>query len=415
LYRRRPAPTHLTEFYLWISAGGAIGGAFAGLVAPYVFSNIFEYPILIAAALLALPGMFAGGRSASLRQAGPILAAAAGVALARMAFGNALPDVADIAFKIVTVLLVAFIVLRRKQPAVVFALVVFAFVFTGAWTPGLNRIEMTRSFFGVHQVIDTADGVYRVLMHGTTIHGAERLRGDSGDELAGRPEPLTYYYFGGPISESIEEARAAHGELENVAVVGLGAGSLACHRKDPENWTFYEIDPKVVELASDPHMFRFLSECAPSAAIVLGDARLTLAASRVRYDLIILDAFSSDTIPVHLLTREAFAIYLSRLAPRGMLVIHGTNRHLDLMPVVAAAAKAEGLVAFLKEEGKGEPVSAGFKAGSSVMALARDPADLGDLPARAGWRRVAPVATVAAWTDDYSNVLGAMIRRKFGY
>jgi hypothetical protein len=162
-------------------------------------------------------------------------------------------------------------------------------------------------------------------------------------------------------------------------------------------------------------MFRFLSECAPSAAIVLGDARLTLAASRVRYDLIILDAFSSDTIPVHLLTREAFAIYLSRLAPRGMLVIHGTNRHLDLMPVVAAAAKAEGLVAFLKEEGKGEPVSAGFKAGSSVMALARDPADLGDLPARAGWRRVGPVAAVAAWTDDYSNVLGAMIRRKFGY
>ena len=415
LYRRRPAPTHLTEFYLWISAGGAIGGAFAGLVAPYVFSNIFEYPILIAAALLALPGMFAGGRSAFLRQAGPVLAAAAGVAVARMAVGSALPDFADAACKIVTVLLVGFIFLRRKQPAVVFALVVFAFVFTAAWTPGLNRIEMTRSFFGVHQVIDTADGAYRVLMHGTTIHGAARLRAESGGELVGRPEPLTYYYFGGPISEAIEATRAAHGELANVAVVGLGAGTIACHRKDPEHWTFYEIDPEVIQIARNPRMFKFLSECAPSASIVLGDARLTLAASRAGYDLIVLDAFSSDAIPVHLLTREAIAIYLSRLAPRGVLVIHGTNRHLDLVPVVAATAGAAGLATFLKEEGKGEPVSAGFKAGSTVMALARDPADLGDLPARAGWRRVEPAATVAAWTDDYSNVLGAMIRRKFGF
>jgi spermidine synthase len=311
-------------------------------------------------------------------------------------------------------LLVAFIFLRRKRPPVVFALVIFAFVFTGAWTPGLNRVEMSRSFFGVHQVIDTADGVYRVLMHGTTIHGATRLRGESGDELIGRPEPLTYYYFGGPMSEAIELTRAAHGELKDVAVVGLGAGSLACHRKDPEDWTFYEIDPQVVRIARDPRMFRFLSECAPSAPIVLGDARLTLAASRGRYDLIILDAFSSDTIPVHLLTEEAFAIYLSRLAPRGVLVIHGSNRHLDLVSVVAAAAKAAGLVALLKEEDKGEPVNASFKAGSTVMALARDPADLGDLSARAGWRHLEPATAVSAWTDDYSNVLGAMIRRKFG-
>src|SRR5712672_2887410 len=383
LYRRRPAPAHLTEFYLWISAGGAIGGAFAGLVAPYVFSNIFEYPILIAVALLAV--------------------------------GSALPDFAEGACKIVTVLLVGFIFLRRKQPAMVFALVVFAFVFTAAWTPGLNRIEMTRSFFGVHQVIDTADGAYRVLMHGTTIHGAARLRAESGGELGGRPEPLTYYYFGGPISEAIEATRAAHGELGNVAVVGLGAGTIACHRKDPEHWTFYEIDPEVIQIARNPRMFKFLSECAPSASIVLGDARLTLAASRAGYDLIVLDAFSSDAIPVHLLTRKAIAIYLSRLAPRSVLVIHGTNRHLDLVPVVAAAAEGAGLATFLKEEGKGEPLSAGFQAGSTVMALARDPANLGDLPARAGWRRVEPVGTVAAWTDDYSNVLGAMIRRKFGF
>jgi hypothetical protein len=347
-----------------------------------VFDNIYEYPILIAAAVLALPGTFAGGPAAFLRQAGPMLVAATVIVATRLASGSELPVIAESACKIFTVLLVAFIFLRRKQPAVVFALVVFCFVFTGAWTPGLSRIEMTRSFFGVHQVIDTSDGNYRVLMHGTTIHGAERLRGEDGVELTGRPEPLTYYYPGGPLSETIELTRAAHGGRMDVAVVGLGAGSLACHRKAPEHWTFYEIDPKVVRIARDPRLFRFLSECAPSAPIVLGDARLTFAASHARYDLMIPDAFSSDTIPVHLLTREAFAIYLSRLAPGGVLVVHGSNRHLDLVPVVAAAARAEGLVALLKEEGKGEPVQVNFKAGSSVMALARDPADFGDLSTR---------------------------------
>ena len=415
LYRRRPAPAHLTEFYVWISVGGAIGGAFAGLIAPYVFSNIYEYPILIAAAVLALPGVFAGGPYGFLRQAGPILAAAAAVAVVQLAIGSQVPNYADLACKVASVLLVAFIFLRRKQPATVFALVVFAFVFTGAWTPGLNRIETSRSFFGVHQVIDTADGFYRVLMHGTTIHGAERVRDRNGVELTGRPEPLTYYYPGGPLSEAIELTRAAHGGLGNVAIVGLGAGSLACYRKDSEHWTFYEIDPKVVRIARDPRMFRFLSACAPLVPIVLGDARLTLAASDTRYDLIVLDAFSSDTIPVHLLTREAFAVYLSHLAPGGVLVIHGSNRHLDLVPVVAAAANAAGLLALLKEERKGDLVTAEFKATSSVMALARDPADLRDLAATDGWRHLAQSAGVAAWTDDYSNVLGAMIRRKLGF
>jgi hypothetical protein len=415
LYRRRPAARDLTEFYLCISLGGAIGGACAGLAAPYVFNDIYEYPILIAAALLALPGTFAGGTRPFLRHAGPMLAAAVAVVVARAAIVSELPPVADIACKIFAVLLVVFIFLRRKQPAVVFALVVFAFVFTGAWTPGLDRVATTRSFFGIHHVIDTSDGRFRVLMHGTTIHGAERLRADDGAALTGRPEPLTYYYEGGPISETIERTRAARGgTLDHVAIVGLGAGSLACYRRAAEHWTYYEIDPKVVEIARDPRMFTFLSACAPTIPIVLGDARLTLAASPTRYDLIILDAFSSDTIPVHLLTREAFAIYLAHLAPHGVLVIHGSNRHLDLIPVVAAAAKAANLVALLKEVGRGEPVSDGLKAGSSVMAMARDTADVNALIAQDGWQRLDPVATIGAWTDDYSNVLGALIRRKLG-
>jgi spermidine synthase len=253
-------------------------------------------------------------------------------------------------------------------------------------------------------------------MHGSTIHGAERLRADDGSALTGRPEPLTYYYDGGPISEAIERTRAAHGgALDHVALVGLGAGSLACDRRGAEHWTYYEIDPKVVEIARDPRMFTFLSACAPTIPIVLGDARLTLAAAPTRYDLIVLDAFSSDTIPVHLLTREAFAIYLAHLAPHGVLVIHASNRHLDLVPVIAAAARAANLVALLEEVGRGEPIHDDFKAGSTVIAMARDPADVEALRAQDGWRRLDPVATVGAWTDDYSNVLGALIRRKLGW
>ena len=410
LYRRRPAPAHLTEFYLWVSLGGVIGGAFAGLAAPYLFNNIYEYPILVVAALLALPGMFAGGLPAIVRQTWPVLAAVTGVVAARIAFGGQLPAGTDIACKVATVLLVAFIFLRRSQPAYVLALVVLSFVFTGAWTPGLDRIELARSFFGVHQVIDTADGRYRVLMHGTTIHGATHLRNEQGFEITGRPEPLTYYYFGGPISEGITATRHARGTFEKVAVVGLGAGSLACHRQPEETWTFYEIDPEVVRIARNPAMFRFLSACAATAPIVLGDARLTLAAAPERYDLIVLDAFSSDAIPVHLLTREAFAIYRTRLSPRGTLVIHISNRHLDLAPVVAAGAQAEGMIAFLKQDGLGQQLTADFKANSIAMVVARAPADAGDLLAR-GWQRVGG-GQGRAWTDDYSNILGAMLRKK---
>jgi len=413
LYRRRPAAAHLTEFYLWISLGGALGGAFAGLIAPYAFSNVYEYPILIAAALLALPGTFTSERSVLLRRVGPILAATAAVALARMLLGGQVPAYADLVCKVASVVLVGAIFLQRKQPAVVFALVVFAFVLTGAWTPGLNRVEIARSFFGVHQVIDTSEGDYRVLMHGTTIHGAERLR--DGGAPARRPEPLTYYYRGGPLAESIELTRGAPGGTRTVAVVGLGAGSLACYRQEPEQWTFYEIDPTVVRIAHDPRLFRFLSDCAPSVPVVLGDARLTLAAAHARYDLIVLDAFSSDSIPVHLLTEEAFAIYLSHLSPHGVLVVHASNRHLDLVPVIAAAANAAGLVAFHKDTQVGDIVAAKFKASSSVIALAHDPDDLRDLAASHGWRALAPNPAVAPWTDDYSNVLGAIIRRKLGF
>ncbi len=414
LYARRPAPARLTEFYLCVSVGGVLGGAFAGLLAPNIFNGTYEYPILIAAALLAPPGALDGGWRRFAAQTAFVLALAVVVVAARMLADARIPDSGNVYFQIALVVLVACMLFQRHRPARFFALAVLSFALTECWRPGLAPVETVRSFFGVHRVAETADGRARLLIHGTTLHGAERIRSADGAPASGPPEPLTYYYFGGPISEGIAAARGAQGQLQKVASVGLGTGSLACHRRDGEAWTFFEIDPEVIRIARDPKLFRFLSTCAPDAPVVLGDARLTLESSPERYDLIILDAFSSDAIPVHLLTREAFAGYLSRLNEHGVLVVHISNRHLELAPVVAAVGEAEGLVAYLKEDTAARSFETDFRTNSRVVALARKEADLGDLPTRAGWRRLTPEPGVAPWTDDYSNIIGTLWRKKAG-
>jgi hypothetical protein len=410
LYQRRPAPARLTEFYLWVSLGGVLGGIFAALVAPAIFNRIYEYPILLLTALLVLPGMFAGGPRHVLREASPVLAVAGLVVTAQLMFDIRLPAAAELPFQVALVALVALMLLQRHRPVRFVTLAALAFLITGLWQPGFNRIASFRSFFGVHQVVETASRDYRLLYHGTTLHGAERIgEGATPD----RPEPLTYYYSGGPIAEGIDAVRGAQGgRLRRVAVVGLGAGSLSCHRRAAEEWTFFEIDPDVARIARDPRFFGFVSSCAPDLPVVLGDARLTLAASPQRYDLIVLDAFSSDAIPVHLLTREALDGYLARLEDGGALILHISNRHMELARVVAAVGAP--LATYLKEDSRPTVVPEDFKMNALVAALARKRADLGELPSRPGWQEIKPDPRVAAWTDDYSNIFGAILRRKFG-
>jgi hypothetical protein len=413
LYERRPAPARLTEFYLWVSFGGVIGGIFAALIAPSVFNRVYEYPVLLLAGLLAMPGMFAGGPRRFFTEAGPVLSVAAFAIAAQLAFGIALPEAAQLPFQFALVALAALMLFQRHRPARFFALAALAFVVTALWQPGFSHVTSVRSFFGLHQVVETGDGRHRLLYHGTTLHGAERISSAGGETST--PEPLTYYYFGGPISEGIKAVRDAHnGRLRDVAVVGLGAGSLACHRRGDEEWTFFEIDPDVVRIARDPRYFGFLSSCGAEARIVLGDARLTLAASPRLYDLIVLDAFSSDVIPVHLLTREAAAGYLAHLNPGGALILHISNRHMELARVVAAVGATEGLVTYAKEDRRPDAVPNDFKMNAIVAALARDPKDLGELTRNPDWREIKRDPRVPPWTDDYSNILGAIVRKKLG-
>ena len=409
LYRRRPAPARLTEFYLWNSFGGVLGGAFAGLLAPNLFSSTLEYPMLLAAALLVLPGMFTGGLPRFLRGAGIGLALAV-IPASLMLSGLPAPLQGTLWLQIAIVILFGVMLLKRRNAPVFFGLAILALVLAEAQS-SLSHIEQVRSFFGVHRVAENPERTHHFLFHGTTLHGAERIRDVKGAAVAGRPEPLAYYYKGGAIAEALV-ARQDKGGVSAVAIVGLGSGSMACHHRDAETWTFYEIDPEVVRIARDPKLFRFYSACTPDAKIVLGDARLTLAASGETYDAMVLDAFASDSIPVHLLTREAMAGYVSRLAPNGVMVFHISNRHMNLAGQLGALGESAGLVAYLKRDANASQFDVDYRAGAHVVALARDPADFGGLLAMPGWARIEKNESVRVWTDDFADILGAIIDQK---
>jgi hypothetical protein len=413
LYRRRPGVARLTEFYVLLSLGGVLGGAFASLAAPALFSSLAEYPILLLASVLCRPGVIA-----SLAALTPTRLAAGALAVTTIAAAPLLTK--GVITEAPAWLLIALVVtlagglaLARERPLALLAASLLLMLVVQVMDIVAGPVARERSFFAVHEVKDTPDGTGRFLVHGTTVHGAERMRDDNGRPIAGRPEPVSYFYRGGPYSEAIEAVRAAHGgHLGRVAVLGLGMGSLACHARPGEDWLFFEIDPVVVRIAQDTRLFRSLSICTPGARVVTGDGRLTLGDERQAFDLIILDAFSSNAVPVHLLTAEAVATYRDRLTPGGVLLFNITNRSMELGSVVAASAAANGMMVAAKADlsNTGAP-QVTLKARAEVAVVVRTEQDLGVIGQDPTWRRVAPSPHVRTWTDDYSNVVDAIRRR----
>jgi hypothetical protein len=268
-----------------------------------------------------------------------------------------------------------------------------------------------RSFFGVHKVTDSADGRYRVLSHGTTIHGAERIRDENGDPVTGPPEPLTYYYDGSGMAQVMDAVRARTGGPIRYAVIGLGTGSLACRSRPGDTVVYYEIDTSIVYTARDSGLFHFISGCRPDLPIILGDARLTLAdAPDASYDIIFVDAFTSDAIPIHLITSEAMAIYRAKLAPHGIVVIHVSNRYLELASVVGGIAYANGMIPRVNDGTDAPTSDAEYKYVGTVVACARSDEDFGRLAQSTSWPREQPDPKQRVWTDDYSNIVGAILR-----
>jgi len=361
LARLRPSAAGLTGFYLWMSLGGVLGGVFSALLAPLLFNSVVEYPLLVIAGILCRPNV-------------------SGIRLSR---GGA------IALASVAVIGLGSIVIREA-----------------------SRTDAVRSFFGIHRIIDTKDGRFRLLGHGSTIHGAQRLRHDDGTLVSGRPEPQTYYHRGDGLADGIGSLRQAHGgRLGAVAVIGTGAGTLACWKEAGEDWIFYEIDPAVLRIATDPARFSFFSSCAPDTRFVVGDARLTLSDARDgSLDLIILDAFSSDAIPVHLLTSEALALYTRKLTPNGALLFNISNRNMELGSVVTATAGGLGLSTWLNTPIRTSERMKGMRTPPDIAMVARAGVDPGTI-VTTGWRAQRGMNAARPWSDDYADIVGAIWRK----
>ncbi|HHH28691.1 MAG TPA: hypothetical protein ENK57_10160 [Polyangiaceae bacterium] len=358
IYRDRPDVTHLTTFYLVIALGGWIGGAAVAVLAPSVFSGLFEYPL----ALCALTVTMVAGRWAELKTwltRGPKFA-----------------------------LLVSA------------ALLVVIVVKVGAGASEQDRsqtLEVRRSFYGIYQVTRTArgQGAVRDLVSGNTRHGRQR----EGDDT-----PLSYYHPDGPLGDALSAFHPTR-----IGAVGLGVGAAAGHLTAGQSMRFFEIDPVVVQLAR-AH-FTYLGDTEGEVEVVVGDARVRLemeqAAQEPLYDLLLIDAFAGDAIPAHLLTVEALRLYMDRVVDDGVVLLHVSNRYYDLRPVLRAAASGLGF-ASLQRADTGQ--LALDQDPSQYVALARREPTLAPLVAK-GWSSLEAVGhpNARAWTDDHINTLSALI------
>jgi hypothetical protein len=395
----RPPADRLTEFYLLLSVGGVLGGCFNALVAPHVFDAVVEYPLVLGLALLLRPARpvvhTRSRRARALRELNIGLvftcAVLASLAVATEVAGSG-RNGQQLALGACTLATLAF----ARKP-VRFAVV--ASTLLGLFVLSQSSGNVERTFYGVIRV--TQGKSERWLIHGSTVHGIQSL------DPRYRSQPLSYYGRRGPAGDAFQVLQAEK-RFRRVSIVGLGVGSLAAYARPGQTFTFYEIDPAVVRVASDPSLFTYLSGARGSVHVVVGDGRISLQHTRNgTEDMVVLDAFNSDSIPVHLMTREAFRLYLTKLNPNGVLLVHVTNRYLDLAPVVGAIARDLGLHAVTRFHAV-DPVRLRIgEQPSQWIALARDRARLGGLERR-HWSPLPADPGERAWTDDFSNILSAI-------
>lgn len=391
----RPPPEQLTEFYFWLALGGVAGGAFNALLAPLLFDRIAEYPLALVAACL-----LRGNDDSQAARWRADLAYALGcgaLTLALAALARAWnPDSAQAALGLVVglPLLTVALALRFR---VRFALALGAVLLAGGWQgsdPRQTPVLTVRSFFGVNYVERDPAGRFHELIHGSTVHGRQFIAAER------HCEPLAYYHRKGPLGSVFQSLRP-----RRVGVIGLGTGAMIAYANPGQTWTFFEIDPAVIRVAQDTNLFWFLAECAAAPPrLVTGDARLKLARENdATFDLLVLDAFSSDAIPVHLLTREAMQLYLRKLAPTGVMALHISNRYLELGPVAGNLARDAALVAWWWDDVDFDPDNGRDQ--STWVVLARRSEDLGGLDTNVRWSPLEERPSLPVWTDDYSNIL----------
>jgi len=400
----RPHTQHLTRFYLIMSFGGMLGGMLNTFVAPFIFNGIYEYPLMIVAALLLRPGLIGNLKTNWLQLAVPLLLIAIGLFL--YAKVNNIVQY----FDVIAISLIALTVttyLFRTRP-MAYAALTGATICLALGLHGLTSktLYQERTFFGVLSVRSSElsneqqqPEQYHELFHGTTKHGAQRLAADTSKI------PLTYYSRPGPMGQLFKEFDGVDDNW-TIGVVGLGAGALACYAKPQQSWTLYEIDPLVVTIASDPKYFTYLSQCAPKATMSIGDARLSLDKEPdQKFDLLMMDAFSSDSVPTHLLTQEALELYFKKLKPNGILAFHITNRHLLIKKVISIHAEHMHLAALLQEF---KPVNdQPLVVATDWVVLAKSPQAIEPLSASSlgNWQKMPLYFDMKPWTDDFTNIV----------
>lgn len=405
LARDRPTPTHLTEFYLWIAAGGAFGGLLTALAAPLLFSSILEYPLGLLAACLLRPT----GAEPRHPLRGDLLWVG-GIALVAIVCALLRPVLlADWTPGIALAPPIVLATLQWPRPRR-FALALGASMLAVALLSSSPHRDLfaARNFFGVVRVrateVGAANNLHTVhmLLHGNILHGMQAV------DTAWRLEPGSYYGRLGPVGQLFDQS-PGQATRSRVGVVGLGIGALIAYGRPHERWTFFEINPTVVDVAMDRRYFSYLADTRVPYDIVLGEGRLAVAQQPERsFDLIVLDAFSSDAIPTHLVTREAIAMYFRKLRPDGLLLVNVSNRFVSLPPVLGAIARAEGLAGRLRGFVPAESAVDLFPA--EWVVLARDEASLGVIARDERWDRL-PTRT-RAWSDDYSSLVSVLKWRR---
>ncbi len=404
LAQQRPHASRLTEFYLFLSLGGVLGGAFNALLAPLMFPGLWEYPLALVAACLVKPATPDDAHRGLTWDI--VLPAALGVyvVLTRSVLAVASEDGhVPVLMAVFGYMLPAMALLNFSPRRWRFGLGVAAWLLATAAIGQTDTIATARSFFGVYRVrmVDHAHTPIMTLMNGTTLHGVKSPV--PGEERL----PMAYYSQEGPFGRFF--AALPPESLRHIAVVGLGTGELGCYARPGQDWTFYEIDPLVEQIARDPRYFQFLANCGNDPRVVLGDARLTMAgAADGSYDVLVLDAFSSDSIPMHLLTREALALYLRKLAPGGHLLFHISSRTLDLRPVVGALAADAGVPARMLADWPPPGTPRWRRMPATVVALAGRGGALDGLDPAMGWTEMPPFDARALWTDQRSDLLQAI-------
>ncbi len=399
----RPHTRDLTEFYLWLAVGGVLGGAFNALAAPALFDRIVEYPVILVAAALVVPTAAYGRRS--FRWAMILSLVGAAAVIIYDVLDGAPPETKALVpmgiVALATVGAAVFVIARARHWAPLLIAALVAVVAAGELRPEANEIYAERSFFGTHQVKRSTSGFHHVLYHGRTVHGAQAR-----DEEF-RQFPLNYYYFTGPLGQVFDHLD--HRPVRHpIALVGLGTGAAVTYARPGQEVDIFEIDPAVEEIATNRHLFTYVDDCPGDCHIHLGDGRLLIGeVDEKYYELIVLDAYSSAAIPVHLLTREAIATYMRRLRPDGFLAIHISSPYLDLAPPLLAAADDLGLARRVQQHvvDDDDPLYDFFVDSSRWVLIAHSEQALGDLADDDRWEKVPRDSRIDAWTDDYANIL----------